>query len=385
MNATMHTGWQPEPLGRGSMSIIWTCLSTLYICVYAVHREGVSLSYPAKKPFSDSVWEILTTLIAPEYTCYEALTELRMVWEWKTWIREQSDVDGAKDWTLTHGYLCQLGVVRRFKWPDTDGVPISFSMHNKINPELVHGSEAMNIRHVAGYIEKYREIPFRVSVAEIKKWNHTDSLVNLIAVVQTGWMSAQCLARAVNGLEISLLEVLTLSYIPLYFVMAVAWWKKPAIKHPAIFIPFRTDKYHPATLPALQLPGHRWTKWYHRFRKAATIWCFGIFPGLVFCSMHLVAWHYSFPTRAEFLLWVSCSFTCILFCLMYGACFILYHVPCFEDIFKFLHWSGGSELWFAFPYMICRLIVITLAFVSLRSSPAGVFQTVNWVQSLIHI
>jgi len=34
MNTTT-VGWVPEPAGRGTMSLLWSCLSTLFICVTA--------------------------------------------------------------------------------------------------------------------------------------------------------------------------------------------------------------------------------------------------------------------------------------------------------------------------------------------------------------
>jgi len=35
MNATTIVGWVPEPEGRGTVGLLWTCLSTLFICVWA--------------------------------------------------------------------------------------------------------------------------------------------------------------------------------------------------------------------------------------------------------------------------------------------------------------------------------------------------------------
>jgi hypothetical protein len=64
-------------------------------------------------------------------------------------------------------------------------------------------------------------------VDEIKDRSKSDALSKTIVVVQTAWFAAQCIARAVQGLAITELEIVTLAYTVLNGVMCFFWWSKP--------------------------------------------------------------------------------------------------------------------------------------------------------------
>jgi len=223
---TTHTGWQSEPAGRGTISILWTCLSTLYICIWAVNRPDLELTYsqryPEKQSMGDRVFDTIIALTAPEYLCYQVASEFDIVRKARNWIKRQTDVEGAQQWTLSHGFLCEMSAVQMFHWTGFDNFPPGISMHEKISPgSVVRNCKALRLFQVCEYIQRHRQLPFRVSPDEIDRWNQTDMLVDLIAITQTIYLGTQCLLRAIAGLEISLLELLTLSYIPLYLVVAI--------------------------------------------------------------------------------------------------------------------------------------------------------------------
>ena len=74
--------------------------------------------------------------------------------------------------------------------------------------------------------EKKIEFP-TVTVEEIKDRSKADGFSKTIALGQTLWFVAQCLARRAQHLDVTLVELLTLSLAVLNGVMYYLWWNKP--------------------------------------------------------------------------------------------------------------------------------------------------------------
>ncbi|KAK7020728.1 hypothetical protein VNI00_017628 [Paramarasmius palmivorus] len=63
--------------------------------------------------------------------------------------------------------------------------------------------------------------------------SHGDSITKIIAVVQTAWFLLQVGARAVEGLAITEIEVITVGFAVLNFGTYFLWWNKPLrVRHP---------------------------------------------------------------------------------------------------------------------------------------------------------
>ncbi|KAK7030842.1 hypothetical protein VNI00_013950 [Paramarasmius palmivorus] len=73
----------------------------------------------------------------------------------------------------------------------------------------------------------------RITEEEIKDKGHADALTKTIAITQTTWFILQCSARAVQGLDVTALEVFTFAFAVLNFVTYFLWWNKPLrVRHP---------------------------------------------------------------------------------------------------------------------------------------------------------
>ena len=66
-----------------------------------------------------------------------------------------------------------------------------------------------------------------VTVEEIEDRSKADGLSKMIAFGQTLWFFAQCIARRTQHLDLTLVELLTLSLAILNGVMYLLWWNKP--------------------------------------------------------------------------------------------------------------------------------------------------------------
>ena len=66
-----------------------------------------------------------------------------------------------------------------------------------------------------------------VTVEEIEDRSKADGFSKTIAFVQSLWFVAQCLARGHQHLDLTLVELLTLSLAVLNGLMYFLWWNKP--------------------------------------------------------------------------------------------------------------------------------------------------------------
>ena len=112
-----------------------------------------------------------------------------------------------REWTKTHGYFILMGGFMLFEGNVPKGV---------LSPERF--SELLT----AGKIE----FP-TITVEEIEDRSKADGLTKTIALGQTLWFVAQCLARTAQHLDLTLVELLTLSLALLNGMMYFLWWHKP--------------------------------------------------------------------------------------------------------------------------------------------------------------
>lgn len=66
-----------------------------------------------------------------------------------------------------------------------------------------------------------------ITEEEIQDRSKGDGLTKVIAISQTTWFVMQSIARHVQGLVVTELEILTLAFATLNVVMYFFWWNKP--------------------------------------------------------------------------------------------------------------------------------------------------------------
>ena len=112
-----------------------------------------------------------------------------------------------RGWTKTHGHFLQMG---------------GFMLFEGNNPKGVLSPKRFSELLAAGKIE----FP-NVTVEEIEDRSKADGFSKTIALGQTLWFVAQCLARRPQHLDLTPVELLTLSLAVLNGVMYFLWWNKP--------------------------------------------------------------------------------------------------------------------------------------------------------------
>ena len=86
--------------------------------------------------------------------------------------------------------------------------------------EPLHPLMASNLSH-------YSESFMMPTEVEIKDRGKSDWLAKSLVLLQTLWFIMQCIARGIKHLPITHLEIVTLAYAAMNFVIYVLWWNKP--------------------------------------------------------------------------------------------------------------------------------------------------------------
>lgn len=108
---------------------------------------------------------------------------------------------------------------------------------------------------------------------------------------------------------------------------------------------------------------------------------------IFFGAIHCIAWSLQYPSHAEQLLWRIFSIAVVGGPGIWALFFLLVLI---EDGLKI-----NMDIWTAGPfilsvvaipiYIIARVILLILAFTSLRSLPQAAYQTVTWTTFIPHI
>lgn len=334
-----------------------------------------------------------------------------------------------REWTKTHGFFASMG-----------GFMLSH------NGQLCHTLNASpyGIRRMIPPLIEYNYVDFNVTAKEINDRSKGDMLSKCLVVLQTTWFAMQCIARGVQSFPITELELVTLAFVSLNLVTYVLWWNKPLNVQCAIPVvlkrtigdednwlktQIRVDEGNVAeltlaaerldacneqglggrTLMAIQhameviaefATGSQDDEVELAFVKRVPTFFAGVLDteddrdanivlaivGIIFGAIHCIAWSSSFPSHMEQTLW---RISCVAIVGVPSVYFIAYTVA---GLFM-----GADDLWdlqpllqmivppLLFVYLVGRVTLFVLAFMSLRALPPGVFETVQWATFILHI
>ncbi|KIJ58899.1 hypothetical protein HYDPIDRAFT_33699 [Hydnomerulius pinastri MD-312] len=114
-------------------------------------------------------------------------------------------VDTDCQWTTTHGFFVNMGGFHGYQ----DGKPV----------HPLGGDEVEELFRAGELIPP--------TETEIRGLGQADVLSKGLTIIQTLWFIIQCIARRVDGLPITQLEVMTLAYTTITVAMYAFWWHKP--------------------------------------------------------------------------------------------------------------------------------------------------------------
>ena len=207
---------------RSIWDIIWSCLATIFACSWvSVHPNIPAPNESSLRVFLRRLELMFWAVVGPEMV---------ISWAFRQWIgarqlekRYKGELSSImhsiypqilnhellgldRGWTKTHGHFIQMGGFMLFEGNVAKGV---------LSPERF--SELLTAEKI--------EFP-TVTREEIEDRSKADGFSKTIALVQTLWFVAQCLARRTQHLDLTLVELLTLSLAVLNGVMYFLWWNK---------------------------------------------------------------------------------------------------------------------------------------------------------------
>ncbi|PPQ82820.1 hypothetical protein CVT26_007992 [Gymnopilus dilepis] len=186
---------------RSVWDILWSCLATIFACSWvSVHPNMPGPDDSRTKIALGRLKLTFWAIVVPEMIIYWAIRQWlgarKLAREWR-----------EKKWTKTHGYFIQMGGFMLYKGELAEGI---------LSPE--------KLKKLAG--EGKIKFP-TITEKEIQVRSKADSLSKTLVMGQTTWFILQCITRAIQKLEITQLEILTVALAFLNAFMYFFWWNKP--------------------------------------------------------------------------------------------------------------------------------------------------------------
>ena len=337
---------------------------------------------------------------------------MRMEVSWRLCGINYSDSSLDLGWSKTHGFFIIMGGFHLFKRGSkrTSNKPISHNEDTPLHPlaaiDLYEDNTTLDINFFSFTVP---------TEEEIKDKGKSDWLAKSLVLVQTSWFIMQCIARAIERLPVTHLEIVTLAYAAMNFVIYIFWWNKPLNVDRPVRVFQKSDieetiSETPRLAPeanhnSLQMifdfigggqdkdvnlrredgVPRFWANSTMEDAMIADMIVLGV--GVCFGAIHCIAWHFSFPTHAELLIWRI-------------SCVAITAVPSYIPLVGLFAWWLGNMDFISFDtdvmaaililpagilYILARVFTLALAFTSLRELPRGAFDTVRWTTFIPHI
>ena len=317
-------------------------------------------------------------------------------------------------WSMTHGFFIIMGGFHLFERSSEE--PSNNRRISQEDDKPLHPLQAGDLVNCDGY--KSFIMPTK---AEIQDRGKSDWLAKSFVLLQTSWFVIQCIARAIEHLPVTHLEIVTLAYAAMNFVIYIFWWNKPLNVNRPVRV-FRKSEAR-ETQPRVNEPISEarkltWKAISKGFKTILTLIVIGqedgvnlshkdrvprfwadtndrdatvadfivLWVGVCFGGIHCIAWLFSFPTHTELLIWriSSVAITALpiyipLILLLGGWLSAVDFEKSSITVFYFGPFIGGIL------YTIARAVTLVLAFISLRDLPPGAYETVHWTTFIPHV
>ncbi|GAB0140503.1 hypothetical protein EsHS_00001123 [Epichloe bromicola] len=226
-----YVGYVKDPNGRGTISLVLSCLLTLVLCVWS----ALHLNVPERnRKGITTIWInfrwILAGIYSPEMVVFAA---------WRQWCsarmlnghvqslleeqgagRHDSNATGSVKgpqqctvtWSMTHsffacsgGFAVELQTLSGVLMTDTDDAPATD--HENVRPvRLTLTARGMMLLADSGHLPV-------VEKAEIEDKSKANDLAKAAVIVQATWMLIQVMSRLAARLPVTLLEVNTVAHV----------------------------------------------------------------------------------------------------------------------------------------------------------------------------
>ncbi|KAH9955075.1 hypothetical protein BC827DRAFT_1142138 [Russula dissimulans] len=191
-----------DPNGCRSLGdIIRSCILTILLCTWVSMHPNIPSPYERwPRVAARRAGLMLLALFVPEAVIAWALRQ-------RLTATELAKKHKGEGWTRTHGFYAIMGGFMEYE----GNRPIKVLLPEQLESYSLTGNG---------------DFP-RLSKAEIEDKSKGDAISKAVVILQTGWFVTQCIVRGVQGLPITELELATVAFAALNFVIYLLWWDKP--------------------------------------------------------------------------------------------------------------------------------------------------------------
>ena len=196
-------GFVPEPHGCGTFNILWTCLTTLFLCTWTVQHLNIPNPKDSRlKKLLRKVGWMIFTAIAPEYTTVNALYQYVQARRSVATVKAQF---GYEWWTMMHTYYALMGglVVQ-----SADGTRYGFTW---IDLRWLWQNNVIDLSDMER--------------KDIKDRSKADTMAKGFACAQAAWFLIQIVGRLFQGLPFTTLEISIIPLIGSTFLTYFLYWE----------------------------------------------------------------------------------------------------------------------------------------------------------------
>ena len=379
-------GWVSTDCGRGTSDILWSCLATIFLCVWTVIHlpipkyYGISPLSLRQRVVRSGIGTALISVIAPEFLAITAIAELTFSWQNKTKVKDLIKMK----WTLTHQFFLDMGGVCLKSKSGTHAQIGAAEVIRAVKTRQTDNQKTENGSDWTLELENITE-------DQIKDLAKSDALTKFIACGQALWLVTQVVSRLCQRQAITLLEVSTCAYVSCALSSYAAWWKKPQGCMIPITITCSDEEISKVVCDPMKSEYYHETKILEEFIWAGRHWLdpgedddrkitllLGLCPAL-FGAIHVASWHITLPSDVELWMWRASSIYCSIAGVITSM--IGLYADEYIDIYVCLFLEGVLVI----IYVILRVYMIVEVFLSLRALPRSAFESVQWSSFLPHI
>ncbi len=429
----LYHGWMPTPDTRGTSDLLWSCIFTIFLCVWtAIHppvpiyrKERIKFlqnwrKWSRRKIIESKVVPALISFIIPEVMIFIAIGDLWNARDIKEDLRVISNgqISIVHAFHLAMGGFCLRSPNGRLR--QLNDLDFSFNFDDANNTEEIsvtsfteerfHDLENSNELGDLGesrassdldasgkiLIEDWVDKLMIFNEDDIFAVSKADSLTKMITCFQALWFVTQVISRLVEDRAVTLLEVSTCAYVLSAFIAYLCWWKKPQNCSIPLMIDCSdeaTEKFSKSAYEEFEgtweeyLWGASWAEIGAKDHIINTL--FFAFFGLpvFFGAIHVAAWNNTLPTQVEVWLWRSSTLFCSVISLFSFACLGFVSLLDFYWERERRHRLIRYTLFITMLslYVVVRIYMIFEIFFSMRALPCSAYDTVNWSAAVPHI
>ncbi|KAL9599873.1 MAG: hypothetical protein Q9219_003567 [cf. Caloplaca sp. 3 TL-2023] len=239
-NDTEVSGWVQDPDGRGTFTILSSCILTLSLCVYtSIHLNVRPFKQSEIRSWVETTKWVFFGVLAPELMVFVAWRQFmsaraldRIVKDLKGRSSEGQqdlkDKEGAatddeyslkNQWSRLHSFYSNMG---GFAFDLDEVLPRDDDTFTTKVPRLTLTPRGVALLAACDYLPK-------ISKEDILDKNKSDNVSKILSVLQAIWMLGQIISRLYGNLTVTLLEVNTLAHIICAIIIYGLWWNKPKL------------------------------------------------------------------------------------------------------------------------------------------------------------